>query len=134
MFDLDFDAIEKEITGKEYAAGEAVKFTIKTAIYSDKFKTLNVECVDDEGYVCKFKIAGSNDASKNKLRISHSFMSQFYTREELKARTYNFVVLVGQRFQAKSEGAGEFNGIKFQKWEPSFIKLEPIASAEEFQV
>jgi hypothetical protein len=134
MFDMfDFAAIEKEVTGKLYAKDELVTFTIKTATANKDYGNVTVECVDADEYAYKFKL-GAKEMTPAKKKLLMSFFAQFFTREQLIAKEVNLVELVGQRFEAKSNGQIEFQGKQYQTWQPSFRKLEPLATAEEFMV
>jgi hypothetical protein len=132
MFDfLDVADLLKTVDGKMYDKNQVVQFTIKEVKTNKDYKTINVKCEDHEGDTYNFKLGGENP-SPTKKRTMISFLTAFYSREELIAKSANPVELVGQRFEVKSDGQLDYEGKKYQRWSPTFRKLEAIASAEEF--
>lgn len=130
MFDfLNTEDLLKSVEGKTYEKNEVVKFTIKEVKEFPKYQTIAVTCNDEAGDTYTFKL-GTNTPSKKKLMIS--FLSAFFTREQLLEKKMQPVELIGQRFEVKSDGQMDYEGKMFQRWTPNFRKIQEIASAEEF--
>lgn len=130
MFDfLNTEDLLKSVEGKTYEKNEVVKFTIKEVKELPKYQTIAVTCNDEAGDTYTFKL-GTNTPSKKKLMIS--FLSAFFTREQLIEKKMQPVELIGQRFEVKSDGQMDYEGKMFQRWTPNFRKIQEIASAEEF--
>lgn len=133
MFDfIDFESAVKEVVGKQYDKDALVSFTIMEVKPQPQYKNFTVSCVDEEGNKCDFRFGGDNMSSHRKKAMI-AFLSAFFSREDLIARKANPVELVGQRFEAKSNGIYEKEGKKYQQWQDNFRKLEAIATADEFQ-
>jgi hypothetical protein len=121
MFEcFDVADVLKSVEGKVYPKNEVVEFTIKEVKENKKYANVTVSCLDKDG----------STPSKKKHLIA--FLSAFFTREQLIAKTSNPVELVGQRFEAKSDGQREWEGKQYQQWSDRYRKVDTIASAEEF--
>lgn len=132
MFDIiDINELMKAVEGKHYDKDTVVDFSIKEVKTNAQYKTFNVLCEDKDGDSYTFKFGGEK-LSTSKQRNMFSFLTAFFTRDELIAKTANPVTLVGQRFEVKSEGQLTYEGKQYQKWYPTFRKLESIAGVEEF--
>jgi hypothetical protein len=130
MFEsLDLGELLKSVEGKTYAKNEVVTFTIKEVRENKNYGSVQVNCLEDNGDQYTF-VFGSNTPSKKRNLIA--FLSTFFTREQLLNKSTSPVELVGQRFEAKSDGQIEYNGKNYQRWTDKFRKIETVASAEEF--
>lgn len=132
MFDfLDFAAVENEVNGQQYEKDVIVNFTIKEVKVNQQYKSFTVVCADENDGKFEFKFGGDRmSAGKKKTMVA--FLTAFFSRDDLISKKANPVELVGQRFEAKSEGVGEYEGKKFQKWTNTFRKLDATATPEEF--
>jgi hypothetical protein len=133
MFDLGFEAAEADVVGAMYDKDAIVNFTIVKTNQSPQYKTITIGCVDENGGKYDFKFGGDK-MSPNKKKMFVAFLSTFFTREQLISKTANPVELMGQRFEAKSEGQFDFEGKKYQQWAKTFRKIVSAATAEEFMV
>ena len=132
MFEwMDVVDLMKSVEGKTYDKDQVIEFTIKEVKSSTQYKTVSVKCEDGEGDSYTFKFGGEK-VSTNKQRLFLSFLTAFFSRDELIAKTANPVTLVGQRFEVKSGGQVVYEGKQYQSWTPTFRKLEAIAAIEEF--
>jgi hypothetical protein len=130
MFEcFDVADVLKSVEGKVYPKNEVVEFTIKEVKENKKYANVTVSCLDKDGSPYTFMF-GTSTPSKKKQIIA--FLSAFFTREQLIAKTSNPVELVGQRFEAKSDGQREWEGKQYQQWSDKYRKVDTIASAEEF--
>lgn len=118
------------VEGKTYENKRVVKFTIKEVTENTKLQVLVVKCIDDEGSPYTFNFGASN---ANKKKLLYAFLLAFYSREDLLSNNVKPVELVGHTFEIRSDGPGEWEGKRYQRWNPAIRKVvAELASAEEF--
>ena len=135
FFDLvdlsDFTPVE----GILFKEGETTEFFIKELKENPSWGTLNVvtdiQSGDFSGKPYQVKL--SNKATVSARKVLLGFLTAFFTKDQLTSKNFQLSSLVGQRFKARAGKVQEFEGKKFQKLD-SFVKLEQVASADDFSI